>query len=69
MTSVDAAFRAATLALSGIGIPAEDGIVGNDGTSSLANMGRIAIDGMISTDNEILKIMESKIGRTKPLGG
>ncbi|HQH80500.1 MAG TPA: L-serine ammonia-lyase, iron-sulfur-dependent, subunit alpha, partial [bacterium] len=42
MTSVDAAFRAATLALSGIGIPEEDGIVGGDGTASLVNMGRIA---------------------------
>lgn len=65
MTSVDAAFRAATLALSGIGIPAEDGIVGSDGTASLANMGRIATHGMISTDNEILKIMESKREKRK----
>ncbi len=65
MTSVDAAFRAATLALSGIGIPEEDGIVGGDGTASLVNMGRIAINGMISADKEILKIMESKRERRK----
>ena len=31
MTAVDAAYRAATLALSGVGIPTSDGIVGADG--------------------------------------
>jgi L-cysteine desulfidase len=60
MTSVDAAFRATALAMSGIGIPFSDGIVGQTGTESLANLGKIARDGMIQTDDEILKIMEAK---------
>lgn len=61
MTAVDAAFRAATLALSGIGIPASDGIVGATGEASLANLGRLAQHGMASVDTEILDIMQSKL--------
>jgi L-cysteine desulfidase len=61
MTSVDAAFRSASLALSGIGIPFSDGIVGEDGLASLANLGRIATSGMVSVDEEILSIMQEKL--------
>ena len=61
MTAVDAAFRAASLALSGIGIPATDGIVGADGPASLANLGRIATRGMRAVDAEILAIMREKL--------
>lgn len=61
MTSVDAAFRSAALAMSGIGIPSEDGIIGKNGAESLKNMGVIAKKGMIGTDEEILKIMEKKL--------
>jgi L-cysteine desulfidase len=61
MTGVDAAFRAASLALSGIGIPVSDGIVGSSGEASLANLGRIATRGMIAVDAEILDIMQAKL--------
>ena len=61
MTSVDAAFRSASLALSGIGIPYSDGIVGKDGLASLKNLGQIATEGMAKTDEEILKIMQEKL--------
>ena len=61
MTSVDAAFRSASLAMCGIGIPPDDGIVGKCGSKSLYNMGLIANNGMIKTDEEILKIMEEKL--------
>jgi L-cysteine desulfidase len=61
MTSVDAAFRSASLALSGIGIPYSDGIVGEDGMASLRNLGQIATEGMAKTDEEILKIMQEKL--------
>jgi L-cysteine desulfidase len=66
MTAVDAAFRSAALALSDIGIPQEDGIVGRDGKESLFNLGRIARLGMKGTDQEILKIMEEKLARRAP---
>ena len=62
MTSVDAAFRAASLALAGIGIPVTDGIVGEDGAGSLANLERIARQGMRAMDAEILRIMAGKLG-------
>ncbi|MBW2171757.1 MAG: serine dehydratase subunit alpha family protein [Deltaproteobacteria bacterium] len=61
MTSVDAAFRACALAMSGIGIPFSDGIVGHTGSESLANLGKIAKDGMTHTDDVILRIMEEKL--------
>ena len=63
MTGVDAAFRAANLALAGIGIPATDGIVGADGEGSLVNLGRIAQHGMAGVDAEILRIMQDKLRR------
>lgn len=62
MTSVDAAFRSASLALSGIGIPVSDGIVGGSGLVSLRNLGRLATRGMVSVDQEILAIMQEKLG-------
>lgn len=62
MTSVDAAFRSASLALGGIGIPYSDGIIGIDGKASLVNLGRIATKGMAATDKEILRIMQKKLG-------
>lgn len=63
MTAVDSAFRAAALALGGIGIPATDGIVGTSGRGSLKNLGRIANQGMTSADDEILAIMKEKLGK------
>lgn len=61
MTAVDAAFRAAALAMSGVGIPPSDGIVGATGSDSLVNLGRIAARGMSATDQEILAIMQEKL--------
>nr|WP_320133897.1 L-serine ammonia-lyase, iron-sulfur-dependent, subunit alpha [uncultured Holophaga sp.] len=61
MTGVDAAFRAASLALAGIGIPGTDGIVGETGESSLANLGRLARRGMAGVDADILGIMQDKL--------
>lgn len=61
MTSVDAAFRAASLAMAGVGIPATDGIVSSHGQGSLDNLERIAQRGMASMDAEILNIMQEKL--------
>jgi L-cysteine desulfidase len=66
MTSVDAAFRAASLAMSGFGIPPTDGIVGEDGAESLAHLGRIAGPGMGAMDGQILEIMQAKLRREEP---
>jgi L-cysteine desulfidase len=61
MTGADAAFRSATLALAGFGIPASDGIVGDGGAASLANLGRLAQRGMAGVDAEVLDIMQGKL--------
>ncbi len=61
MSGVDAAFRAASLAMSGVTIPETDGIVGSDGLSSLRNLGRIAVQGMASVDSEVLDILRAKM--------
>jgi L-cysteine desulfidase len=61
MTAVDAAFRSSSLAMSGVGIPSSDGIVGKDSLDSLKNLGRISNQGMVSADSEILKIMREKL--------
>ncbi len=58
--SVDTAFRSATLAMAGVGIPAVEGIVGDSAEASLANLGRLSRRGMIGTDGEILRILEAK---------
>jgi L-cysteine desulfidase len=63
MTGVEAAFRAATLALAGFGIPETDGIVGADGAASLTNLGRLAQRGMAGADTEVLDIMQAKLGQ------
>ena len=60
-SAADAAFRSAHMALSGIGIPATDGIVGRDGETSLANLGRLAQEGMAQVDASILAIMQAKL--------
>jgi L-cysteine desulfidase len=61
MTGASAAFRATQLAMAGIGIPATDGIVGEDGKTSLANLGALARRGMKDVDGTILEIMQSKL--------
>jgi len=61
MSGVDAAFRAASLAMSGVTIPDTDGIVGSDGQASLRNLGRIAVQGMASVDSEVLDILRGKM--------
>ena len=63
MTGVDTAFRAAHLALAGFGVPASDGIVGADGDTTLANLGRLAQRGMVAVDAEVLEIMQGKLAR------
>lgn len=63
MTAVDAAFRAASLALCGVGIPGSDGIVGCGAEQSLAHLQRIAGPGMQAMDDEILRIMQDKLRR------
>jgi L-cysteine desulfidase len=65
MTAVEAAFRAAALAMKGVFIPESDGIVGSDGLRSLENLGRIANRGMVGVDDEVLQIMRGKLNNVR----
>ncbi len=62
-TGVDAAFRAAALALMGRGVTASDGIVGTTPEESLRFLSRIANEGMGAMDGQILQIMREKLRR------
>ncbi|WP_255990990.1 L-cysteine desulfidase family protein [Chitinolyticbacter albus] len=61
-TSASAAVKAALMATSGHSIPASEGIVCENADETIANLGRLARDGMGATDVEIIRIMRSKSG-------
>ena len=67
--AVDTAFRSAALALAGVGIPAVEGIVGENAEGSIANLGRLARRGMVGTDGEIISMMSEKKVQPWKTGG
>jgi len=60
-TGAGAAIRAAFLALKGITIPNDSGIVGKSAEETIKNMGKISSPGMVGTDKVILDIMAKRI--------
>lgn len=60
IVAVDAAFRAADLALGGIGIESIHGINGRTPEDTMKYMGMIAFPGMTGTEKTIVEIMEQK---------
>ena len=61
-TSVGAAMRAASFALSGIGASAHDGIVSGDVEETLKNLGELGADGMAGANQVILDMLLHKQG-------
>ena len=61
-TSVGAAMRAASFALSGIGASAHDGIVAGDVEETLRNLGELGADGMAGANQVILDMLLHKQG-------
>ncbi len=59
-TASSAAVRAALMAINDLHIPESQGIVSDDVDQTIANLGRIATQGMLETDIEIIKIMRAK---------
>ncbi|MBP2658891.1 MAG: protein yhaM [Firmicutes bacterium] len=59
-TSATAAYKAVLMALEGIRVTEYEGIVANDVDQSIANLGELACQGMIQTDEQILQIMLKK---------
>ena len=61
-TAVTASCKAVLMALEGIRVTGDEGIVAKDVDDSIRNIGALASQGMIQTDHQILEIMLSKAG-------
>lgn len=59
-TAVGAASKAVMMALEGIRVTGDEGIVANDIDVSIGNIGDLACKGMVQTDDQILEIMLRK---------
>ncbi len=59
-TSVMSAYKAVLMALEGIRVTENEGIVAEDVDCSIANLGELACQGMAQTDGQILQIMLNK---------
>lgn len=59
-TSAAAAYKAVLMAIEGRRVSKNDGIVDEDVDQSIANLGRLACQGMVQTDGQILQIMLNK---------
>lgn len=60
VTSVSSAFRSVMMALDGIRVGGNDGLVAHDADECIRNVGALACRGMKVTDDEILRIMLHK---------
>lgn len=58
--STDAAIESALMALNGIVISSCDGIVDNTAEKTIQNLGKVSTDGMVTTDEAILRVMLGK---------
>ncbi len=67
--AIDLGFRAVRLAMRGVAVGAEHGIVGATPEETMRNIGRIACPGMVGTEGAILDIMREKkhVGRGIPI--
>jgi L-cysteine desulfidase len=63
VSSVDAAMRAAFMALSGFGPSHDEGMVGATPEESIHNLGRITLEGMFPVDPTLVDIMAEKAKR------
>jgi len=59
-TAAGTAVQAALFSLQGVNVHSTDGIIGHSSEDTMRNIGTLAVDGMIQTDQTILKIMLEK---------
>ena len=65
VSGVDAAMRAAFMAIDGYGIAADDGLLGHSAEQSIRNLSRITLEGMFSVDPTLVTILQEKIARNE----
>ena len=59
-TAAGTAVQAALFSLQGVNVHSTDGIIGNTSEDTMRNIGTLATDGMVQTDQTILRIMLEK---------
>ncbi len=60
VTSVDAAMRAAFMAVGDFGLSDDDGVIGHSAEESIRNLGRIGLEGMLQVDPTVVDILTNK---------
>jgi len=63
ITAVDTAIRSGLMAVEGFGLSPADGMVGTTAEDSIANLSRVTLEGMISVDPTVLRILREKDAR------
>jgi L-cysteine desulfidase len=62
ITAVDTAIRSGFMAIGGYGLSDDDGIIGTSPETSIENLGRIALEGMLRIDPAVIHILQAKMG-------
>jgi len=65
VSGVDAAMRAAFMAIEGFGIAADDGLLGHSAEESIRNLSRITLEGMFPVDPTLAAILQEKAARNE----
>ncbi len=63
ITAVDTAIRSGLMAVEGFGLSPADGMVGTTAEDSIRNLGRVTLEGMLSVDPTVLRILREKDAR------
>jgi len=64
VSGVDAAMRAAFMAIEGFGLADDDGLLGHSAEESIRNLGRITLEGMFPVDPTLVTILQEKAARS-----
>ncbi|MBN1590136.1 MAG: serine dehydratase subunit alpha family protein [Pirellulales bacterium] len=67
ITAVDTAIRSGLMALEGFGLSSADGVVGTTAEDSIRNLSRVTLEGMLSVDPTVLRILREKDARNRGL--
>ncbi|MBL7140569.1 MAG: serine dehydratase subunit alpha family protein [Planctomycetes bacterium] len=63
VSGVDAALRAAFMAIEGFGLSDDDGVLGATAEESIRNLGRVSLEGMLQVDPMVVSILAAKAAR------
>jgi L-cysteine desulfidase len=64
VSGAETAMRAAFMALEGYGLSPADGVLGCSPEESIRNIGKVSLDGMLSVDPTVVRILQDKMARS-----